>query len=193
MDETIARIGAIGLLVGHSLLALSVTVHVLLQKRDVGAAIGWIGLAWLSPILGSILYALFGINRVRQRGNQLRDNRPAARVAKPPVASAARDDHLAPLVRAGDRITQRAAESSKAVSVLHNGDETYPRMIAAIEAAKDSVALSTYIFRADAAGVSFIDQLIAAHRRGVVGPLKHAAAVCVCSIPARRTAFADRK
>ena len=40
-------------------------------------------------------------------------------------------------------------------------------MIAAIEAAQRSVALSSYIFRADAAGNEFIDALLRAKQRGV--------------------------
>ena len=47
---------AVALSVVHLVLAIGVTAHVLLHKRDIGASIGWIGLAWLSPILGSILY-----------------------------------------------------------------------------------------------------------------------------------------
>ena len=111
-----------------------------------------LALAWLSPILGSILYAIFGINRVKRRANQLRDKRPGRHAAEPPISPAGRDDHLAPLERAGDRITQHRAERGNAVTVLHNGDEAYPKMIAAIEAAKASIALSSYIFRADDAG-----------------------------------------
>jgi cardiolipin synthase len=161
------RFSATGLSVVHVLLAICVTVHVLFHKRDVGASIGWIGLAWLSPILGSILYVIFGINRVKRRANQLRDKRPARRLAEPPASSPGRDDHLASLERAGDRITQRPAKRGNAVTILHNGDEAYPKMIAAIEAAETSVALSSYVFRADDAGGGFIDALIRAHRRGV--------------------------
>ena len=146
------QISAAGLPAVHVLLAICVTVHVLFHKRDVGASIGWIGLAWLSPILGSILYVIFGINRVKRRANQLRDKRPARRAAEPPISPAGRDDHLASLERAGDRITQHPAERGNAVTILHNGDEAYPKMIAAIEAAEASVALSSYIFRADDAG-----------------------------------------
>ena len=40
-----------------SLLAVSVTADVLLKKSDVRAALGWIGLVWLAPILGSLLYS----------------------------------------------------------------------------------------------------------------------------------------
>jgi cardiolipin synthase A/B len=151
----------------HVLLAICVTAHVLIHKRDVGASIGWIGLAWLSPILGSTLYVIFGINRVKRRANQLRDKRPALYAAEPPILPVGRDDHLASLERAGDKITRHPAQRGNAVTVLRNGDEAYPKMIAAIEAAEASVALSSYIFRADDAGGGFIDALIRARRRGV--------------------------
>lgn len=161
------QIGAAGLSVVHVLLAICVTAHVLFHKRDVGASIGWIGLAWLSPIFGSILYVIFGINRVKRRANQMCDSRPVRLAAEPRDPPPGRDDHLAALERAGDQITQRRAERGNAVTVLHNGDEAYPEMIAAIDAARASVALSSYIFRADAAGGAFIDALIRAHQRHV--------------------------
>src|SRR3954447_2565446 len=66
-----AGLTAGGLMALHVGLSVLVTAHVLLRKREVGAAIGWIGLAWLSPFLGSGLYFLFGINRVRQRARTL--------------------------------------------------------------------------------------------------------------------------
>ncbi len=160
------RIGTTGLSLLHVVLAVCVTVHVLLHKRDVGASIGWIGLSWLSPILGSILYLILGINRVRRRANQLRDRRPA-RPAAAPRSSAGRDDHLAALERAGDRITRHRAEHGNTVAMLRNGDEAYPEMIAAIDAAEVSIALSSYIFRDDAAGNRFIEALIRARQRGV--------------------------
>jgi len=50
---------------------------------------------------------------------------------------------------------------------MRNGDETYPAMLAAIDAAKKSVGLCSYIFRDDAAGAAFISALIRAHERGV--------------------------
>ena len=148
-------------------LAAGVTMHVLLHKRDIGASIGWIGLAWLSPILGSVLYVIFGINRVKRRATRLYDAPQATPGAETAVASATRDDHLAPLEHAGCRITERPVESGNAITLLRNGDEAYPKMLAAIDGARISVALSSYIFRADAAGTRFIEALIRAHQRGV--------------------------
>jgi cardiolipin synthase len=150
----------------HLALAVGVTIHVLLTKREAGSSVAWIGLAWLAPILGSVLYLLLGINRVRRRALNLRRPRPVARTAKS-ARESKRDDHLAPLERAGQRITGRPAEDGNDIRILRNGDNAYPQMLSAIEAAQHSIALSSYIFRADAAGNEFIEALIRAKQRGV--------------------------
>ena len=49
-----------------------VTWHVLLRKREVASAVGWIGLAWFAPITGAIIYFVFGVNRVQRRARRLR-------------------------------------------------------------------------------------------------------------------------
>jgi len=53
--------------VAHVAIALGVTVHVLLNKRNIGTSISWMGIAWLSPFVGGILYYAFGVNRVKRR------------------------------------------------------------------------------------------------------------------------------
>jgi len=149
----------------HLVLALGVTVHVLLTKREAGSSVAWIGLAWLAPILGSVLYLLLGINRVRRRAQSLQRPRPSipGSAARKPT----RSDYLAALEHAGQRITGRPAEDGNAIQLLRNGDHAYPQMLAAIDAASRSIALSSYIFRADAAGTPFIEALIRAQQRGV--------------------------
>jgi cardiolipin synthase len=52
--------------------------------------------------------------------------------------------------------------------LLKNGEEYFPAMLAAIEAAEHSVYLETYIFEADETGRQFLDALSAAAGRGVV-------------------------
>jgi cardiolipin synthase len=159
-------IGPTALSVVHLLLAIAVTTHVLLYKREINTSAAWIGLAWLAPILGSALYLLLGINRVRRRALSLRGRRPTD-VPEGSTFKSGRDDHLAHLERAGYHITHRPTERGNSVRVLRNGDEAYPLMVAAIEAAQHSVVLSSYIFRADTAGRHFIDALVRAARRGV--------------------------
>ncbi|HTV29560.1 MAG TPA: cardiolipin synthase [Xanthobacteraceae bacterium] len=168
MLHSFDQVGAVGLSLLHIALAVGVTLHVLFNKRDVAASVGWIGLAWLSPIFGSVLYLLFGINRVKRRANQLRDTHPfRPAIEQSSSAGPSRDDHLAAFVRAGYRITQRPTEDGNTVTVLHNGDEAYPQMLAAIDAAQHSAVLSTYLFRADVVGRAFIDAFARANRRGV--------------------------
>ena len=150
----------------HLLLAVGVTTHVLLYKREINTSAAWIGLAWLAPIMGSVLYLLLGINRVRRRAISLRGSGSIG-IAEPMGGTIGRDDHLAHLERAGHRITNRPAEAGNSVSILRSGDEAYPLMIAAIEDAKRSVVLSSYIFRADTAGGKFISALVRAAQRGV--------------------------
>ena len=142
------------------------TIHVLLNKREVPAATGWIGLAWVAPFWGAVLYFMFGINRVMRRAKKLRGEREPRRKAD----DAPIDDlsgHLRPLEKAVRRITKRIAENENSVEVYHNGDEAYPVMLAAIDAAKTSVGLSTYIMRDDALGQRFVAALKAAQSRGV--------------------------
>jgi cardiolipin synthase len=147
------------------LLALAASVHILLTKREASAAIGWIGLVWLSPFLGTLVYFLLGINRVRRRARLLREG--AIPSLSAPAVPPARDHHLAALECAGARLSERPLTLACRILPLPWGSAAYPEMIAAIGRARSSVALATYILRDDAAGGPLIDALIAAHERGV--------------------------
>ena len=60
-------IGAVGIL-----LSAVASVHAITTKREVRAAIGWVGLVWLVPFLGATIYAVAGVNRIRRRGGRIR-------------------------------------------------------------------------------------------------------------------------
>jgi cardiolipin synthase len=149
----------------HFALAASVTLHVLAHNRNPGSAVSWIGLAWLSPVVGSVLYLLLGINRVKRRARSLGAAAPDDSVAEasPGLRGC---EHLAGLELAARRISRRNLQPGNAIVMLANGDAAYPQMLAAIDSATASVALSSYIFRADHVGREFVTALIGAHRRG---------------------------
>jgi cardiolipin synthase len=147
-------------------MAALVTVHVLLRKREVTSAVGWIGFAWFAPIFGSVIYFVFGVNRVQRRARRLRPQE-SRRTGRSNWPSPGGDDHLDPLERGVGRITERTTQPGNAIQIYHNGDEAYPPMLAAIAAAKHSIGLSSYIFRADDWGGKFIDAVAAAQQRGV--------------------------
>ena len=70
---------AIALSLMHFVLATGVTLHVLAHNRNPGSSVSWIGLAWLSPVVGSVLYLLLGINRVQRRARSARAVAPGGR------------------------------------------------------------------------------------------------------------------
>lgn len=146
---------------------------VILRKRNVGAAVGWVGLILLSPVFGSIAYLLFGINRIRRRAQRL--GRPAL-VAHESMADAdtildgrldPTHDHLRFLARVVDRLSPTTLVDGNRIEPLRNGDAAYPAMLRAIDAAEHSVLLQTYIFRVDEAGEMFAQALARASARGV--------------------------
>jgi cardiolipin synthase len=151
----------------HVVIAGWVTVHVLLYKRNVGAAISWMGIAWLSPFVGGLLYFAMGVNRVKRRAKRLRRERSHLFVVDQTAPGDPAADPLTPLEYAIGRLTGLSAESGNRAELLRNGDETYPAMLAAIDAAERSVGLASYIFRDDLAGRPFIEALARAKNRGV--------------------------
>jgi cardiolipin synthase len=153
--------------VAHVAIAGGVTVHVLLYKRNIGTSISWMGIAWLSPFIGGILYYALGVNRVKRRAMRLRRERSHMFMVAEVSPDAPDAGPLTPLEYAIGRLTGLSAEQGNKVSLLRSGDNAYPAMLAAIDAAEKSVGLASYIFRDDVAGMPFIAALIRAHRRGV--------------------------
>jgi cardiolipin synthase A/B len=157
------------------LLALLASGHVILYKRDSRAAVLWVGVIWLAPIVGPFLYLGLGVNRIRRRAYFLRSGaglpHPAFSMAPlPPHADVGALPGCGPLQGLATLVSKVVSEPlmpGNSVDPLMNGDEAYPAMVQAIEAARESVALSTYIFDNDTAGRRFAEALACAVERGV--------------------------
>jgi cardiolipin synthase len=72
-----------------------------------------------------------------------------------------------PLARLVDRVVPRTLLPGNRVDLLVAGREAYPAMLAAIESARTSVALASYIFDGDGIGAEFVAALARARGRGV--------------------------
>ena len=152
------------------LLSIIVSAHIVLYKSDSRAAVGWVGMVWLVPVIGAILYVLFGINRIRRRaalsrGYQTFETQVAHR--PPQVTLPAQAQPLLQLAGYVDRVAGRSLTMGNSITPLNNGDEAFPAMVEAIDQAEIGVALSTYIFNSGPAGRSFQDALERAVNRGV--------------------------
>ncbi|MEQ8764691.1 MAG: cardiolipin synthase [Planctomycetota bacterium] len=150
------------------------TAHAVLYKREERAVIGWVGLILLVPLLGSLLYAVLGINRIHRRARRLRP-RSAGRIALSEswrqsgqnVAERLDEAGAARLIRLVDRLVHHPPVSGNRIELLENGEAAYPAMWEAIDSAKSTISLMTYIFETDTVGHRFIDALMRAQERGV--------------------------
>ncbi|HBF30447.1 phospholipase D-like domain-containing protein [Rhizobium sp.] len=158
-----------------TVLEVSACVHVAMTKRDVRSANAWVGVIILSPVVGALVYAVAGVNRMRRasyiakRSRQRRRlNAALARHVVPQgVIEAQLGGRLEALRRLGDKVLLHPLSSGNHVVPLVTGDTAYEAMGHAIDAAKRSILLETYIFDRDQIGQILADKLIAAHQRGV--------------------------
>ncbi|MDB5553743.1 MAG: phospholipase D/Transphosphatidylase [Rhizobium sp.] len=164
----------------HFLAALSIVIgaiaaaHAALTKEDVRAATGWVGIILLSPIVGAIFYFVAGINRIRHTALATRRSARHAlwrefygpAVPRQAIADCFSTQFL-PMKTLGDTVTRFPLTSGNNIQMLHDGDEAYAQIGEAIENARNSILLETYIFDRDRIGTRIADLLIAAHMRGV--------------------------
>ena len=156
--------------------------HAMLNKRKASSAGTWVFVCLVFPLLGSVLYYIFGMDRVRARAARLlrEDRRRRTSGFSGPMHGGPRhdtppgiigSDHIAfawqNMAQVGEAVTSRPLAAGNSMDVLHNGEEAYPAMLAAIAGARRYVFLSTYIFEAKGIGADFIEALAAAQARGV--------------------------
>lgn len=167
--------GAIVAVVNFAL-ASAVTIHAVIRKRDSRAVVGWVGLVWLAPFLGSFAYLCLGINRIERKATslKLRDSWQPDR--EPELNTVDRRQleefglqypSLIGLGNAGRQLTGLPILPGNRVELLIDGDQAYPAMIEAIGKAERSVSLLSYIFDSDRVGEAFLDALTVAKKRGV--------------------------
>ncbi|MBO6782248.1 MAG: PLDc N-terminal domain-containing protein [Alphaproteobacteria bacterium] len=177
MIETINTYWPLAASILVAIVAVVLVVSVILHKRDESAAIAWVGLILLAPVVGAIAYLLFGINRIRRRAMRTRPrtSTPAdwdpARAAREPLRVTLDElDPASPLFarrKLIDALTTFSPVEGNSIGVLRNGDDAYSAMLAAIDNAERSVALASYIFKSDDAGMRFVEALERAQKRGV--------------------------
>ncbi|MCF6178067.1 MAG: cardiolipin synthase [Geopsychrobacter sp.] len=150
--------------------------HAILHKRDPRSTFGWIMVCITIPGLGPLIYWVFGLNRIRTRNRNWkmhgRDSTwpsPAICEWTPALSDASPFNHenFASLLNLSDHVTRRPLLPGNRVTPLFNGEQAYPDMLDAINAASESVYLSTYIFESNKTGKTFIAALSQAKARGV--------------------------
>ena len=153
-------IAALG--VSMSLLAIG---HALLYKRRPQSAFGWIAVCFTLPLLGPVLYYVFGINRVELRARKLFTGQPETLC--PITLAATAPTGLEALGQLGLAVTAWPLVAGNSIEVLHDGAAAFPAMLDTIRNARRRLYFSTYILDSGPVGREFAAELGAATRRGV--------------------------
>src|SRR5690625_3333650 len=110
------------------LMGVTAAIHAAMSKNDVRAAISWVGVIIMSPLLGPILYFVAGINRIRQ--SQISEERDKqlksfSNYTSPPVTELAHHvgEQFEPLHILGDRISHFQLRAGNRIEMLNGGDE----------------------------------------------------------------------
>jgi cardiolipin synthase A/B len=154
--------------------AMGTACHSVMYKRDPRAAWGWVMTSFAMPFLGPLLYWFLGVNRIRRRRiGELPGIGPPAGPAQKEVAEVearlleVNAPQFTDLVHLSRRVTDQPLLAGNLVEPLRNGEEAYAAMLRAIEGARRSVNLATYIFDGDVVGREFARVLSVAAERGV--------------------------
>lgn len=151
-------------------LKLAVMARILLRPhRDPASRIAWMILVATFPLLGVLLYLLFGeVNIGKLRTRRLRGilgRMPAIRKDEAPLSANAKPyGHLFDL---GQSINGFPPVGGNAASLLPDSDTAIESMVADIDAAEDHVHLLFYIWLPDHNGLKVVEAVKRAARRGV--------------------------
>jgi cardiolipin synthase len=169
------------LLLFHLIAFTLVTLHCLQRRRNASATVLWIFIAWSFPIIGPLFYLSFGIDRVGDRGylkfladEHLLETRKGTRETAPRAywhnltGVPAENEFQREFNRALDAlIPDHPALSGNRLTPLVDGDEAYPRMLAAIRAATHHIHCQSFIIGNDAIGREFMKALTEKAAEGV--------------------------
>jgi cardiolipin synthase len=147
--------------------AAALTVHAVLSRKDSRTTIAWVGLIWLAPVVGGILYLVLGINRIRRKAIRARGDKPQLTYAPERSSHEIEEPSLVHLATLVGRLTGAPLVGGNRVDPLTTGADVYAAMRDAFEQAQTSITLSTYIFDNDRVGRDFVDVLARAKDRGV--------------------------
>src|SRR4051812_43749411 len=159
--------------------ALALIPVVVLRRKEPSSTIAWILTLVFFPVLGAVLFMLFGRDRVRwparrkrQADALVRAEVAAAREGAPsspdlPGALSLLDPLGRQLFKVGAALAGGGASTGNQVEILSRGDDVYRALSEAIDQAEHHVHAEYYLIRNDDTGRWFRDKLVAAARRGV--------------------------
>jgi cardiolipin synthase len=152
------------------IIAVSMILTVLQRRFAPGAAWAWLGIVFLHPYIGGILYVLVGETRFdpqrralhRQIVEQFR-----GKSENQPKPTPLLDPLYQPMALQAEKISGLPIREGNSIEFITEATVLLDRLVADIDAAKSQVHLLYYIFAPDATGKKVADALVRAAGRGV--------------------------
>lgn len=152
---------------GYVVYLLAMSGWIVLQKREPVATLSWLFFLALLPLLGVVVYYVFGPQRIRrQRLKRLR-SRAALQAQRERIASESADTPERHLTQLAEAATGFPPTTARCVDLLVGGAATFDALLAAIAEAKHHIHLEYYIFEPDRIGTRLRDTLCARAREGI--------------------------
>jgi cardiolipin synthase A/B len=149
----------------HTLLVMFVVVQILLHKKEATAAMAWCLLVLTMPVLGPLMYWMFGINHIEIPLRLKREHRNQFRLKLPSrPADGEFGDSLAQIALAVDAFP---VSQGNAVTFYHDTTEAFHALLDAIRAAQHHVHLQYFIVRSDATSQLLFQTLIDKAKQGI--------------------------
>lgn len=155
----------LGLLLVVAGISVAAALHALMSKRDSIAALGWVAFTLVLPVVGPIIYVVFGINRIRETAQERYHPTEVSDIdetyLEPPGSQ------LRPYSLVGETVTGNGLHSCDGIEILEDGENCYAAMLQDIDQASKRIYLSTYIFQGDETGKKFLTALEQARDKGL--------------------------
>ena len=149
--------------IGWGLYLLGLGGWIVLQKREPAATISWLlGLALL-PLVGFLVYHVFGPQRISRH----RLRRARSRANLPPPAGDAPVEEVIELGKLAQAMTGLAPTTAVDARLLVDGAVKYDALLADVRNASVHIHLEYYIYDADRSGTALRDALVERARAGV--------------------------
>ncbi|GBQ93015.1 phospholipase D [Acetobacter nitrogenifigens DSM 23921 = NBRC 105050] len=144
--------------------------------RQPTSRVAWVAILGALPLLGTVAYILLGetylapkiVTRIREAMRRL----PVPGRHSDELIDAEREfgmePRLAPLFRVGQSISGYLPLAGNSATLMRDSDAAIDAIVADIEASREHVHISFYIWLADNNGMKVVTALIAAAKRGVV-------------------------
>ncbi|MGD9636947.1 MAG: cardiolipin synthase [Pirellulales bacterium] len=151
-----------------------IAIRVILQRRPTGETLAWIMVVFSMPVVGPLLYLMFGELRLgRRRAGRfteltkplmtwLHDIRQRSLVDWNSLEA-----DYKPLAEMCERTIGVPALAGNRIDLLDDWQHVFARLLADIEAAQNTIHLEFYIWSDGGEADRVVDALLHAHRRGV--------------------------